>query len=252
MRVIGDYAANNSEHSRLDRVLLRWQDGHSITTVVSTRNGGAWHLLRLSAKEAQFMSEESGVHAAGMRSMLDAIQAVAGDKGKNMVLRHAGLEEYIETPPPLDESVLVPTDHYKAVCRALLEVFGKGSRAMLVYAGESSVLGSMEGLPSFFSGAMRLMPGGMRKKAALKLLARQAGKVTGIPPKVEYEKDRVLFHAYNCEHCEGYESDEPMCFYMSGVLKGFVEWATGKPHKVTEIECSAMGAEACVYEIVEV
>jgi predicted hydrocarbon binding protein len=99
--------------------------------------------------------------------------------------------------------------------------------------------------------AMKFVPGGLRKKAALKIAAMQMEKVTGVPPKVEYEKDRIIYHYYNCPFCEGYESDEPICFFDAGLLKAFMEWATGKPHKVTEIECAATGAEACVFEIVE-
>jgi divinyl protochlorophyllide a 8-vinyl-reductase len=198
------------------------------------------------------MSEEGKVHSAVVRTMLDSIEDVAGAKGKNMVLRHAGLEEYIENPPPIDmEDVFLPKDHYKAICKALMEVFGKSSRVLLLYAGEGTVHRTMEAVPGVFASALKLVPGPLRKKAALKLAARETAKITGIEPKVDYEKDKVIYHYYNCPFCEGYESDEPICFYDAGALKAFVEWATGKPHKVTEIECAAMGADACVYEIVE-
>jgi divinyl protochlorophyllide a 8-vinyl-reductase len=199
------------------------------------------------------MSEEKLVHAAVVRTMIDSIEDVAGVKGRNMVLRHAGLEEYIENPPPLTaEQAFVAIDHYRAISKALREVFGKGSRPMLLYAGEGAIYRTLEAVPGAFSSAMKLVPGRLRKKAALKMAAMETAKITGIEPKVEHQKDRILYHYYNCPYCEGYESDEPICFYDAGTLKAFVEWATGKPHKVTEIECSAMGAEACVYEIVEI
>jgi divinyl protochlorophyllide a 8-vinyl-reductase len=199
------------------------------------------------------MSEEKLVHAAVVRTMIDSIEDVAGVKGRNMVLRHAGLEEYIENPPPLTaEEAFVAIDHYRAISKALREVFGKGSRPMLLYAGEGAIYRTLEAVPGAFSSAMKLVPGRLRKKAALKMAAMETAKITGIEPKVEHQKDRILYHYYNCPYCEGYESDEPICFYDAGTLKAFVEWATGKPHKVTEIECSAMGAEACVYEIVEI
>jgi divinyl protochlorophyllide a 8-vinyl-reductase len=198
------------------------------------------------------MSEEKLVHAAVVRTMIDSIEDVAGVKGRNMVLRHAGLEEYIENPPPLTaEQAFVAIDHYRAISKALREVFGKGSRPMLLYAGEGAIYRTLEAVPGAFSSAMKLVPGRLRKKAALKMAAMETAKITGIEPTVEHQKDRILYHYYNCPYCEGYESDEPICFYDAGTLKAFVEWATGKPHKVTEIECSAMGADACVYEIVE-
>jgi divinyl protochlorophyllide a 8-vinyl-reductase len=198
------------------------------------------------------MSGDGIAYAAMVRTMLDAIEDVAGLRGRNMVLRHAGLDEYIENPPSLDtEEVSVPVDHYRAICKGLMEIFGKGSRVLLLYAGEGTFNRTVEAVPGAFSSAMKFVPGGLRKKAALKMAAMQMEKVTGVSPKVEYEKDRVLYHYYKCPFCEGYESDEPICFYDAGLLKAFMEWATGKPHKVTEIECAAMGAEACVFEIVE-
>jgi bacteriochlorophyll 4-vinyl reductase len=197
------------------------------------------------------MSEEKPVHAAVVRTMIDGIEDVAGTKGRNMVLRHAGMEQYIEDPPPLEGDIFVPQDHYRVICKALREVFGKGSRAMLTYTGERTIYRSIEAIPGTFSSAMRLVPGGLRKKAGLKIAATEMEKVSGVHPKVEYEKDKVIYHYYNCPSCEGYESDEPICFFEAGVLKAMVEWSTGKPHKVTEIKCSAMGAEACVFEIVE-
>jgi divinyl protochlorophyllide a 8-vinyl-reductase len=198
------------------------------------------------------MSEESGVPAAAVRTMLDAIGDVAGDKGRNMVLRHAGLEEYIENPPPMDVGkVFVPKDHYRAICRSLMDVFSRSSRVLLLYAGEGTIHRIMEALPDIFSATMEFAPGPLRRKAVLKLSAMQRAKAVGREPKVEYEKDKVVYHYYNCPFCEGHESDEPICYYGAGCLKALAEWATGKPHKVTEIECSAMGAEACVYEIVQ-
>jgi len=197
------------------------------------------------------MPEERLIQAAAVRTMLDSIADVAGEKGRNMVLRHAGLEEYIENPPPIEGDVMVPNDHYRAICKALMRTFGKGSRVMLIYAGEGTIYRSLEAVPGAFTSAMRFLPGGFRRRAAMKIASVACERITGIPPKVEHNKGKVLFHYYNCPFCEGDESDEPICYYDVGIFKAFAEWSTGKPHKVTEIECSAMGAEACVHEIVQ-
>jgi predicted hydrocarbon binding protein len=198
------------------------------------------------------MSEERPIHAAALRTMLDAIEDVAGVKGRDMVLRHARMGEYAENPPPLDvEEVFLPASHHRAVCEASMEVFGKGSQVLLLYSGEGTIYRTLEAVPGAFASAMKFVPGGLRRKAGLKMAAMETEKITGIRPKLEYKKDKVIYHCYNRLFCEGYESDEPMCFFDAGVLKAFVEWATGKQHKVTEIECAGMGADACVYEIME-
>lgn len=197
------------------------------------------------------MSADKEIQAAAVRTMIDAIEDVAGVKGRNLVLRHADLEEYVENPPPIDEEIFIPNDHYRAICRALRDVFGKGSRVLLIYAGEATIYKSFEALPRAFGPVMKFLPGALRKRAALKMAAMATERITGIPPKVDYQKGKIVYHYYNCPFCEGYESEEPICFYDVGILKAMVEFATGKKHKITEIECAAMGAEACVYEIVE-
>jgi len=199
------------------------------------------------------VAEERDIQADAVRRVLNAVEAVAGEKGKNMVLRRAGLEEYIENPPPLDEDVFVPVVNYRAICRGLREAFGnKGSRPVLIYAGEETIHQSMTGVStSLFGAAMRLMPGPLRKKTAFKVVSAAIERIAGIPPDVRFEKDKVVFRYYNCPYCEGVQSDTPICFYDVGILKALAEWGTGKPQKVTEIECGAMGAEACVYEITE-
>jgi divinyl protochlorophyllide a 8-vinyl-reductase len=197
------------------------------------------------------MSEERDIQGAAVRQMIDAVEAVAGVKGRNMVLRRANLEQYIDDPPSRDDDCFVPAAHYRAICRGLRESFGdRGSRPVLIYAGEETIYqGVKGGIAGAFGLAMRLMPGGLRRKAAFKVATVAIERITGIPPKVQFEKDRVIFHYYNCPYCEGSQSDEPICFYDVGILKALAEWGMGKPQKVTEIECAAMGAEACVYEI---
>ncbi len=106
-------------------------------------------------------------------------------------------------------------------------------------------------MASLFSMAMKVTPGSLRAKAAFKIACAALARVAGTPPKVKYEKDKIVFRFYNCPSCEGIQSDQPMCFYDVGVLKALAEFGTGKAQRVTEIECAAMGAEACVFEIRE-
>jgi len=197
------------------------------------------------------MSEERDIQSAAVRIMIDSIEAVSGEKGRNLVLRRAGMEQYIDDPPSMDDDAFLPAAHYRAICRGLKEAFGdKGSRPLLIYAGEETIRRSTTGTAvGVFGAGMRLMPGGMRRKLAFKIACTAIERITGVPPKVEYEKDRVIFHYYNCPYCEGSQSDEPICFYDIGILKALAEWGMGKQQKVTELECAAMGAEACVYEI---
>ena len=199
------------------------------------------------------MSEEKEIHSYALHAVLDSIEEVAGEKGKNLVLRHAGLEQYIENPPSMEADVFVPVAHYRAANRGIRETFGdKGSRPLLIYAGEELIHRSLTGVStSIFSIAMRLMPGRLRRRAAFKIVVNAIVQITGVPPKIVEGKGKFTLHYYNCPYCEGTQSDEPICYYDVGIMKALTEWGTGKPQKVTEIECAAVGAEACVFEIVE-
>lgn len=198
------------------------------------------------------MDQERKVQAGVVRGVIDGIQEVAGVKGKNLVLRQANLEQYVENPPPMDDKVFVPAAHYQAICTGLLEYFGiKGSRVLLIYVGEATLRRAVEGLPGLFSSAMRFMPGRLKTQAVFRMSRMQIGRITGVPPKLDFQKDRIVLHYYGCPSCEGHESDEPICVYECGMLMALCEWATGKKHKVTETDCRAMGADACVFEIVE-
>ena len=55
--------------------------------------------------------------------------------------------------------------------------------------------------------------------------------------------------AETCPVCAGKRADGPMCALFDGVLTEAVHWITGRDFAVREVQCRAMGAEACVWEI---
>ena len=199
------------------------------------------------------MSEqEQTIQAGFVRGMIEAVQEIAGVQGRNLVLHQAHLEQYIENPPPMDDKVFVPIPHYQALERAMMDVFGsKGSRVVLLYAGEATIHRAIEGIPGLFSSVMKLIPGGLRKQAVFQLAVSQTTRSTGVPAKVEFHKDWVVFSNPGCTACAGRHSDEPICYYASGMLITLAEWATGKKYKAPEVKCKAKGDEACVYEVRE-
>jgi bacteriochlorophyll 4-vinyl reductase len=198
------------------------------------------------------MSEGRMIEVARLRGLLDGIAAVAGEKSRGMALRHVGLEQYIDNPPAMSETEFIPAEHYMAIVQALSAVFGKGSKPLLIYAGEETLRHAMDGMPKLFGPVMKFMPGGMKKQVIFKVIATQSGQTTGIPPTVEFDKGQITYTDPICCSCSGRESDEPVCHFEAGVLLAAAELATGKKHKVTEVKCKAMGDEACVWVIEEV
>ena len=56
----------------------------------------------------------------------------------------------------------------------------------------------------------------------------------------------------NCAFCDDQDlSDSPQCDFLVGVIKGICDTVFGTPHKVSEVECSAMGECLCQLEVAE-
>jgi bacteriochlorophyll 4-vinyl reductase len=211
------------------------------------------HTVGLAVRrEVASMSEQRTVGMARLRGLLDGIESVAGERGREMALRHAGLDQYIDNPPAMSEKQSVPAQEYVAVVQALSAVLGEGSKPLLIYAGEETMRRAMEGMPKFFGPVMKFMPGGLKKQAIFRLLAVQGGKATGVDPTVEFDGGKITFADPMCFSCGGRQSDQPVCHFEAGIFLGAAELTTGKKHRVTEVKCKAMGDEACVHVIEEV
>jgi predicted hydrocarbon binding protein len=224
--------------------------GSSVAVVTLERGT---HRLGLAArKEAALVSEQRMLEAGRVRGLIDGIAAVAGNKVRDMALRHADLEEYIENPPPMSETDFLPAEQYVRLVGALSDVFGKGSKALQIYAGEETMRRAIEGMPRLFGPVMKFLPGGLKKQAIFRLIATQVGKGSGVPATVQFDGGKVTYSCTTCGSCIGRQSDEPVCHYEAGVLLAAAELTAGKKHKVTEVKCMAMGDEACVHVIEEV
>lgn len=198
------------------------------------------------------MVEERMVEAASVRSLIDGLKDVMGAKATSIVLNYAELGQYVDNPPPLDEKAVVPASHGHAINVATIRVFGvKGSRALLIAAGEAVTRRMFEGMPALMSGMMRMLPSGVKKKSAFRLLVSESEKHGWVTPQVHYEKHKIVISFPGCDVCEGIETDRPVCAFTEGLLSALAEQATRKPHRAKEIECKALGHESCVYEVFE-
>ena len=61
--------------------------------------------------------------------------------------------------------------------------------------------------------------------------------------------DKLAYIDETCAFCAGKQSTQPMCWSFTGSLQEGGRWLTGKEFEIVEVECRAMGAPACVWEI---
>ncbi|MBU0704655.1 MAG: hypothetical protein KKC18_12410 [Chloroflexi bacterium] len=190
-----------------------------------------------------------------MRQAILAIGEVMGERGLKVVLRQAGLERYVDELPPNDLEQGVSTVEYAALNQAVEEFYGRAGKGMLQRIGRTSFRYGVEEqatLMGVTGTALKIMPQKTRIKFILTQMAKSLMNVneeTDI--EVQGTPDGFVFTDFTCGVCCCREAEQPICHLYIGSIGEAVKWATGQDYEVREIECRAMGAEACRFLVVE-
>ncbi len=190
-----------------------------------------------------------------MRQAILAIGDVMGERGLKVVLRQAGLERYVDELPPNDLEQGVATVEYAALNQAVEEFYGRAGKGMLQRIGRASFHYGVEEqatLMGVAGAALKLMPQKMRIKF---ILTRMANSLMDVNDEtyieVQETPEGFVFADFTCGVCCCREAEHPVCHLYIGSISEAVKWATGQDYKVREIECRAMGAEACRFLVAE-
>jgi predicted hydrocarbon binding protein len=198
-----------------------------------------------------------------MRWALLAAEEVVGEKGLRVVLRDAGLERFIGNYPPeeLTSSGNITFGDYAALNASLLSFFGRAGKSMVLRAGRVSQAHGREQYSALFkvigaltTAAVKMLPISAQLKMGLEVqqkvfrdISKSAGQEQIL--RVEDRGDALAYVDETCAMCAGKQSDQPMCWLFTGALQEGMRWLTGKEIEVIEVECRAMGAPACVWEV---
>jgi predicted hydrocarbon binding protein len=197
---------------------------------------------------------------AYMRWALLAAEEVVGHQGLSIVLRQAGLERLINNYPPneLKLSGLLSYGDYASLSTGLLTFYGRAGKSMVMRIGRISAKHGIEQQGALFGlGAViasKVLPVPAQIKIGLdtiqggfQKLAQSVGQELHL--RVEDRGDRWAYIAPECAMCAGKESDAAVCWLFHGTLQESLHWQTGRDFDIQEVECRALGAAACVYEI---
>jgi len=69
--------------------------------------------------------------------------------------------------------------------------------------------------------------------------------------EVQETPEGLVLADFTCGVCCRRKAERPICYLYVGSISEAVKWATGRDYKVREIECRAMGAQACRFLVVE-
>ncbi len=203
--------------------------------------------------------EEKRIPARVLWIVIDQVKELMGERTLRTLFAQAGLPRYDENNlPPRDDSPSVTVEEYGRVLYAIRNIFGeKGARALMLKGGKAGFDELREANPNRYAVvnmALKVLPEPKRIQLALSRLIEESESFYGNEYRLVDEKDAFIVEIHDSPYCrvekqriaEGHlPLAHPVCFIAVGVYDALVQWVTGKPHRVEEIECAAMGAPFC-------
>jgi predicted hydrocarbon binding protein len=191
---------------------------------------------------------------------LKAAEEVIGKQGLAIILRENGLERFVDKYPP--ENLVLSKDitcgDYANLTAGIMKFYGRAGKSVVIRIGRISSRFAIEKQGAVFNvaaiTASKFLPLSSQIKALFENMQggfRKIYKDSGseLHLSIEDRGDKWAYSAENCPLCAGKASDSHICWSWIGTLKESLLWFTGKEFDVEEVECRAMGAHACVWEV---
>ncbi|MBN1881723.1 MAG: 4-vinyl reductase [Deltaproteobacteria bacterium] len=205
------------------------------------------------------MSQKDSLTHLAYRSLLDSLEDILGENGKNSVLRFAKLDDMITSPPDYDTEKRVEYESVTKLYIGVRDIIGNsGYEAIMFRAGMFMIKMVVE-----HSEAIRnLIAAKMDSVEKLKIAYTAYITNAGYDPEEVLEsipdKNQFLIHRPDCTECEELIKDEkkrkeftkPSCAFMTGVMKGVGECFKKEiQSEVQETKCRFVGDDECVFTI---
>jgi hypothetical protein len=188
---------------------------------------------------------------------LEALEDVMGKNGLNAILKLANQSALIDNfPPPTLEKSFDFAD-YSMINAALEEMYGsRGGNNLAFRAGQATFtdalqnFGAMAGVSDL---AFRYLPLKSKLQLGLPAMGRIFSQVSDQKSRMEEDDNAFYYIIDPCPVCWGRSGrSEPVCSMAAGLLAEGVRWVSGgREFNVREVECVAMGAAACRFEILK-
>jgi predicted hydrocarbon binding protein len=201
------------------------------------------------------MSEQAELANKAFRVILLAVEDVVGTRGTGIILRQAGLAQYINNYPPSDTKRGGHQLRYMSqINRALFDIYGRrGARAILRRSGRSRALDAIAEnglLANATKLAARFLPRRMKVKLMLDTAAREYSEQLSTNVKIEEDAKFFYWSDPMCGNCVDWQSDQPVCFTTVGFIHGLLAWILEDDNFIVEeTACRAKGDAVCKYRI---
>lgn len=187
-----------------------------------------------------------------LRRFVEALDTNLGAEAFSAVLEKAGLPPEWAQPEhlgPLDETRAA--EIYARLQAALRTYYGRGARGILTRIGAKLWTVMLNEAPFALrtqAPLVRRLPLGLRRKAALELLARiLSARENDLTVHTLDVNLLVVDHA--SPSTLGRSESAPICYVTLGLLREALYWAEGTEHDIEETTCRAAGAAECKFKI---
>lgn len=177
-----------------------------------------------------------------------------GKNGLNAVLSLAGLEAYIDHPPPDNLTRQFDFAYLAALNQALEDMYGaRGGRGMSLRIGRACFAHGMKtfgALAGLSDPAFKALPLTSRTYLGLEALASVYSNFSDQKSYVRHAETAYEFVVENSPMAWGRVSDRPVCHAIGGMIQEALRWASnGYEFHVHETMCHAAGSDDCVFKV---
>ncbi|CUS05195.2 4-vinyl reductase 4VR [Candidatus Promineifilum breve] len=188
------------------------------------------------------------------RVYLEALQEAIGRNGLNALLNLTGNGGFIDQPPANDLALGFELATVSNLNRALEMIYGpRGARGLALRGGRAMYARIIEAfdLPTGFNEfAFRLLPVSTRLKIGVPALARALTQQSDQTHRAADRGNHFTYTIERCAVCWGQSAKSPLCHLTVGLLQEALSaFGRGQEFRVSQTECRAVGAAACVFHI---
>jgi predicted hydrocarbon binding protein len=206
--------------------------------------------------------EEKRIPAMLLNILFTQVDEMMGRRSLIMLLRQAGLSEYIDDVPPMDDTPSITVEAYSSLLANIYDIFGaKGARPIFLRGGRLGAAELRRQRPAQFAvagTALRLLPSAKRMQIVLDKLADQGTEMYGAAYQLDEKGNAFFLNIAGCPYCaeisrrsleQNKAISKPVCHIPAAIIDEMMEWTTGQKHLVEEVACIAVGDAACRFRV---
>lgn len=194
------------------------------------------------------LDDNTGIIRIGPNAITRVAEALTAARGSaDEVFAAAGLSQYLVDPP----ETMVDERDVTALQQALRAELDAASAHRV---GHDAGLRTGDYLlahriPKPAQRILKLLPPGPASRMLLKAVGKHAWTFSG-SGHFSYTLGRpVQVRIQNCPLCRGSQADVPVCDFYRGTFERLFTTLVNRHTQVTETQCQAMGADACIFEM---